>query len=168
MLNNNSIMTKENKLNVLKGFHNQLLGKVVMVVCISGLFALGSCDKDSNELIEPDPVTESVNDTIMPTYPGGTPALMEFLQENIKYPEQAEREGIEGRVVATFIVELDGSVTNAKIALSVHPLLDAEVLRVVSLMPNWNPGKNCGRVCYSMPVTFRLRAENESAKVKIQ
>ena len=48
MLNNNSTMTKENKLNVLKGFHNQFLGKVVMVACISGLFALGSCDKDSN------------------------------------------------------------------------------------------------------------------------
>lgn len=168
MLNNNSTMTKENKLNVLKGFHNQFLGKVVMVACISGLFALGSCDKDSDELIEPDPVTESANDTILPTYPGGTPALIEFLEGKLKYPEQAEREGIEGRVVATFVVELDGSVTNAKIALSVHPLLDAEVLRVVSLMPNWNPGKNCGRVCYSMPVTFRLRAENESAKVKIQ
>ena len=168
MLNNNSTMTKENKLNVLKGFHNQFLGKVVMVACISGLFALGSCDKDSNELIEPDPVTESVNDTIMPTYPGGTPALIEFLEGNLKYPEQAEREGIEGRVVATFVVELDGSVSNVEIALSVHPLLDAEALRVVSLMPNWNPGKNCGRVCYSMPVTFRLRAENESAKVKIQ
>ena len=168
MLNNNSTMTKENKLNVLKGFHNQLLAKVVMVACISGLFALGSCDKDSDELIEPDPVTESATDTILPTYPGGTPALIEFLEGNLKYPEQAEREGIEGRVVATFIVELDGSVTNAKIALSVHPLLDAEALRVVSLMPNWNPGKNCGRVRYSLPITFRLKTDNESAKVKIQ
>lgn len=168
MLNNNSTMTKENKLNVLKGFHNQFLGKVVMVACISGLFALGSCDKDSDELIEPDPVTESANDTILPTYPGGTPALIELLEGNLKYPEQAEREGIEGRVVATFIVELDGSVTNAKIALSVHPLLDAEALRVVSLMPNWNPGKNCGRVRYSLPITFRLKTDNESAKVKIQ
>ena len=168
MLNNNSTMTKENKLNVLKGFHNQLLAKVVMVSCISGLFALGSCDKDSDELIEPDPVTESANDTILPTYTGGTPALIEFLEGNLKYPEQAEREGIEGRVVATFIVELDGSVTNAKIALSVHPLLDAEALRVVSLMPNWNPGKNCGRVRYSLPITFRLKTDNESAKVKIQ
>ena len=168
MLNNNSTMTKENKLNILKGFHNQLLAKVVMVACISGLFALGSCDKDSDELIEPDPVTESVNDTILPTYPGGTPALMVFLQENIKYPEQAEREGIEGRVVATFVVELDGSVSDVRIALSVHPLLDAEVLRVVSLMPNWNPGKNIGRVCYSLPITFRLKSDNDSAKVKIQ
>ena len=159
-----------NIFKVINSIKLQLLGKVVMVAGISAsLFTLGSCDKDSSdEIIEPDPIIESVTDTIMPSYPGGTSALIEFLQENIKYPEQAEREGIEGRVVATFVVELDGSVSDVRIALSVHPLLDAEVLRVVSLMPNWIPGKNIGRVCYSLPITFRLKSDNESVKVKIQ
>lgn len=170
-------MTKgKKKINVIKeirSIEQQLFGKAMMIVGVSVLLTLSSCDKDDDDISDPDPVTEIVDETVdqMASYPGGTPALMDFLKENIKYPEQAEREGIEGRVVAGFIVERDGSVSNIEIIKSVHPLLDAEVVRVMSLMPNWIPGRQNGqpvRVKYSLPITFRLMSDNESSNVKIQ
>ena len=170
-------MTKgKKKINVIKeirSIEQQLYGKAMMIVGISLLLTLSSCEKDDDDIDDPEPVTEIVDETVdqMASYPGGTPALMDFLNENTKYPEQAEREGIEGRVVAGFIVERDGSVSNIEILKSVHPLLDAEVVRVMSLMPNWIPGRQNGqpvRVKYSLPITFRLISDNESSNVKIQ
>ena len=170
-------MTKgKKKINVIKeirSIEQQLYGKAMMIVGISLLLTLSSCEKDDDDIDDPEPVTEIVDETVdqMASYPGGIPALMNFLNENIKYPEQAEREGIEGRVVAGFIVERDGSVSNIEILKSVHPLLDAEVVRVMSLMPNWIPGRQNGqpvRVKYSLPITFRLISDNESSNVKIQ
>lgn len=159
------MIKRKKKINVIKeirSIEQQLFGKAMMIAGISLLLTLGSCEKDDDDIDDPEPVTEIVDETVdqMASYPGGIPALMDFLNENIKYPEQAEREGIEGRVVAGFIVERDGSVSNIEILKSVHPLLDAEVVRVMSLMPNWIPGKQHGmpiRTRYSMPVTFRLQ-----------
>ena len=170
-------MTKgKKKINVIKeirSIEQQLYGKAMMIVGISLLRTLSSCEKDDDDIDDPEPVTEIVDETVdqMASYPDGIPALMDFLNENTKYPEQAEREGIEGRVVAGFIVERDGSVSNIEILKSVHPLLDAEVVRVMSLMPNWIPGRQNGqpvRVKYSLPITFRLISDNESSNVKIQ
>lgn len=95
-------------------------------------------------------------------FPGGQKALMNWLAQNISYPEEAQAEEIEGRVVVKFVVETDGSVSNVEIAKGVHPLLDAEAARVVSLMPNWEPGRNDGmpvRSYFNLPVTFRLTTE---------
>ena len=95
----------------------------------------------------------------MPSFPGGKDALNQFLSSNIKYPVEAEEKGIQGRVICTFIVERDGSISDAKPAISVDPLLDKEALRVISSMPKWNPGKQRGsavRVKYILPITFRL------------
>ena len=164
---------KNNVIKEIRSIEQQLYGKAMMIVGISLLLILSSCEKDDDDIDDPEPVTEIVDETVdqMASYPGGIPALMDFLNENIKYPEQAEREGIEGRVVAGFVVERDGSVSNIEILKSVHPLLDAEVVRVLSLMPNWIPGRQNGqpvRVKYSLPITFRLISDDESAKVKIQ
>ncbi|MBQ4449230.1 MAG: energy transducer TonB [Prevotella sp.] len=164
---------KNNVIKEIRSIEQQLYGKAMMIVGISLLLTLSSCEKDDDDIDDPEPVTEIVDETVdqMASYPGGIPALMDFLNENIKYPEQAEREGIEGRVVAGFIVERDGSVSNIEILKSVHPLLDAEVVRVMSLMPNWIPGRQNGqpvRVKYSLPITFRLISDNESSNVKIQ
>ena len=153
---------KNNVIKEIRSIEQQLYGKAMMIVGISLLLTLSSCEKDDDDIDDPEPVTEIVDETVdqMASYPGGIPALMDFLNENIEYPEQAEREGIEGRVVAGFIVERDGSVSNIEILKSVHPLLDAEVVRVMSLMPNWIPGKQHGmpiRTRYGMPVTFRLQ-----------
>jgi len=96
----------------------------------------------------------------MPSFPGGMAALMAYLQKSIKYPPVAEENGIQGRVVCTFVVERDGSVTDVRVAKSVDPSLDKEAVRVVSAMPKWIPGKQNGqsvRVKYTLPVTFRLQ-----------
>ena len=96
----------------------------------------------------------------MPQFPGGPNALFEYLSKNIKYPVVAEENGIQGRVIVTFVVERDGSITDVKVAKSVDPSLDKEATRVVKSMPHWIPGKQNGsavRVKYTVPVTFRLQ-----------
>lgn len=96
----------------------------------------------------------------MPSFPGGDVALMQYLSKNIKYPPVAEEMGIQGRVICTFVVERDGSVSDIRIKRSVDPSLDKEAIRVVSGMPKWIPGRQNGqmvRVKYTLPVTFRLQ-----------
>ena len=96
----------------------------------------------------------------MPSFPGGDAALMSFLSKNIHYPAIAEENGIQGRVVATFVVERDGSITDVKVVKSIDPSLDKEAVRVLKSMPKWIPGKQNGspvRVKYTVPVTFRLQ-----------
>ena len=100
----------------------------------------------------------------MPQYPGGPQALFKFLGENVHYPEEAEKAGIQGRVIATFIVEKDGSISQPTVVKSVDPLLDAEAIRVISAMPNWKPGKQNGkvvRVKYTVPLSFNLDGGGE-------
>ena len=96
----------------------------------------------------------------MPSFPGGDRKLMEYLSENIRYPEECEEICVQGRVIVSFIVEKDGSISNVKVAKSLAPLLDKEAVRVVSGMPKWIPGRQNGvavRVKYIIPVTFRLQ-----------
>ena len=96
----------------------------------------------------------------MPSFPGGQAALFEFLSKNIRYPVVAEENGIQGRVIVTFVVERDGSITDVRVAKSVDPSLDKEAVRVTKSMPHWNPGMQNGgpvRVKFTLPVTFRLQ-----------
>lgn len=96
----------------------------------------------------------------MPQFPGGPSAMMKFLSDNIKYPVAAEEKRQQGRVIVTFIVECDGTVTNAKVAMSAGEHLDNEALRVIKSMPLWIPGTQGGnpvRVKYTAPVAFRLK-----------
>lgn len=96
----------------------------------------------------------------MPSFPGGEAALMQYLSKNIKYPSFAEENNIQGRVICSFVVERDGSVSDIRIKRSVDPSLDKEAMRVVSAMPKWIPGRQNGqmvRVKYTLPVTFRLQ-----------
>ena len=96
----------------------------------------------------------------MPEFPGGSVELMKFLSTNLKYPASALKDSIQGRVVATFIVEKDGSTSNVMVVKHVSDDLDAEAVRVIELMPKWIPGMQKGeavRVKYTVPVTFRLQ-----------
>lgn len=96
----------------------------------------------------------------MPQFPGGPSAMMKFLSDNIKYPVAAEEKRQQGRVIVTFIVECDGSVSSPKVATSAEEHLDNEALRLVRAMPKWTPGTQDGhpvRVKYTAPVTFRLK-----------
>ena len=94
------------------------------------------------------------------TFPGGDAALMQWLSKNIKYPAIAQENGTQGRVTVRFVVERDGSVSNAEVIRGVDPYLDKEALRVVNSMPKWNPGKQRGKAVRTriiLPVTFRLQ-----------
>ena len=96
----------------------------------------------------------------MPSFPGGPSALMEYLHDHVKYPGVAQENGVQGRVVVSFIVEKDGSITDVRVVRSVDPSLDREAARVVSSMPRWTPGKQNGsavRVKYNVPVMFKLQ-----------
>lgn len=109
--------------------------------------------------IDDDNETVFVTVEQMPSFPGGYSALASYIASSLKYPPVAYENGVQGRVVVTFVVEKDGSVSNAQIARSIDPSLDKEALRVVRSMPKWNPGKQSGivvRVKYNVPVVFRL------------
>ena len=96
----------------------------------------------------------------MPSFPGGNGALMSYLNSNVKYPVVAQENGVQGRVIISFVVERDGSISDVKVARSVDPSLDREAQRVVKSMPRWTPGKQNGqtvRVKYTVPVVFRLQ-----------
>jgi protein TonB len=96
----------------------------------------------------------------MPGYPGGDAARMKFLQENIKYPQMARESGIQGTVYVTFVVETEGSVTDVRVLRGIGGGCDEEAIRVINLMPKWNPGKQRGkpvRVQFNMPIKFTLQ-----------
>ena len=107
-------------------------------------------------------VTQKVFDVVevMPSFPGGQGALIQYLNSHVKYPVVAQENGIQGRVTISFVVERDGSITDVKVARSVDPSLDKEAARVVSSMPRWTPGKQNGsavRVKFNVPVVFKLQ-----------
>ena len=96
----------------------------------------------------------------MPEFPGGMQALMTYLSKNIKYPSVAQDNGIQGRVLVSFVVNKDGSIVDPEVIKSVDAALDKEAMRVIKAMPKWNPGKQRGkpvRVKYTVPVLFRLQ-----------
>ena len=106
--------------------------------------------------------SEQVHDVVeqMPAFPGGQSALFQYLSQNIKYPEICEKKGIQGRVVCSLVVDIDGSITDVQVQHSVDPYLDAEAVRVIKSMPKWIPGKQEGkpvRVRYTVPISFRLQ-----------
>ena len=96
----------------------------------------------------------------MPGYPGGDAARMQFLQENIKYPQMARESGIQGTVYVTFVVETDGRVTDVRVLRGIGGGCDEEAIRVIQAMPKWVPGKQRGkpvRVQFNMPIKFTLQ-----------
>jgi len=124
--------------------------------------------KDGSDVLSTNDKTFDVVEE-MPEYPGGQSAMLEYLSKNVRYPEEAHKAGKQGRVIATFVVEKDGSITNAKVVRSIDPLLDAEALRVISSMPNWIPGKQDGKpvaVKYTVPITFKLDGTTKAPQEK--
>lgn len=94
-----------------------------------------------------------------PVFPGGMDSLPTYIMNSMVYPEQARKEGIQGRVIVQFIIETDGSVSSAQVLKTVHPSLDAEALRIVTGMPKWTPARQRGepvRVKFTVPVNFKL------------
>ncbi|MCE5205989.1 MAG: TonB family protein [Porphyromonadaceae bacterium] len=95
----------------------------------------------------------------MPEFPGGQKGMMQFLADSIRYPKEAMEKGIQGRVICNFVVMKDGSVSDVQIVRGVDPLIDAEAVRVLKLMPDWKPGTQHGKdvnVRFTLPVVFSL------------
>ena len=95
----------------------------------------------------------------MPSFPGGQTALNAYIQENLKYPQSALEDGIQGRVYVNFVVEKDGSISNVKVNRGIGGGCDEEAVRVVKAMPRWVPGvqrDQTVRVSYMMPIVFKL------------
>lgn len=97
------------------------------------------------------------NPEMQPTFNGD---INLWLAQNMRYPEEAEKNNIEGKVIVSFVIEKDGSVSNIKALKSPHSSLTEEVVRLVKAMPNWNPGTMSGkpvRVKYVLPLSFKLQ-----------
>lgn len=137
-----------------------------------GAFDVEGNDEENGEVLkatetiaQPEPPKEDVQKVFdvveeMPSFPGGNGALMQWLNENVKYPVVAQENGVQGRVIVSFVVERDGSITDVQVVRSVDPALDKEATRAVKAMPKWIPGKQNGqavRVKYNVPVLFRLQ-----------
>jgi protein TonB len=105
----------------------------------------------------------------MPEFPGGMPALMEYLGRNIEYPTKARKEDIQGKVVVKFVVCENGALCNEEVIRSIGGGCDEEVIRAVKAMPNWKPGKQNGKavkVYYTLPVTFKFNEEDKPGKTE--
>ena len=133
--------------------------KKLMILSLMALFGLTTVNAQKTVVAEKN---QQVFDVVeqMPEYPGGFQALFEYLGQNVKYPEDAEKQKIEGRVLANFVVETDGSISNVEVIKPAFPSLDAEAVRVLSAMPKWTPGMQSGkvvRVRFTVPINFSLK-----------
>ena len=127
--------------------------KKLLILLIFSAFCLATVraqEADRNSMSNVDQSAE---------FPGGRKAMLKFFAENVVYPEEALKQDIQGCVRISATIDKDGSVKNVEVVESVHPLLDAEAVRVVKQMPKWNPGIMNGkpvRVKFSLPITFRI------------
>ena len=130
----------------------------VAVQQMDELVVVGYASKDSVK--DKEPVFNVVEQ--MPSFPGGMEALMQYLAKNMRYPVEAQKNKVQGRVVVGFIVSKDGDIKKAHILRGVDPELDAEAIRVIESMPRWMPGMQRGKavaVSYTLPVMFRLTGD---------
>ena len=163
------IVKDESPLTVLLDDDVQNLEEMVVVGYASNGVGAPSSDPDKKVAavvnipkVKETPQEEVIFQVVeeMPQFPGGMAEAMKFLAKNIKYPVAAQEAKIEGRVIVQFVVGRDGNVSDVKVMHGVNPELDAEAIRVVSMMPNWIPGKQRGKavaVKYTMPIMFRLQ-----------
>jgi protein TonB len=126
------------------------------------LFTAVLCQAQNKENKSKDGIYYQVE--VMPEYPGGETALMNDLLGAIKYPEEAKKNGVQGKVYVSFVVDEQGKVTNAKIERGVEPSLDKESLRVVNGLKAWKPGKEKGKivkVAYTIPINYALDGKQD-------
>ena len=122
---------------------------------------LTGCAAEKEPLIVSPLSQDFMTEPTMPRYPGGTENMFEFIKDNLRWPGDDDS-CIQGRVVVSFIVEKDGSLTDVRVAKSLDPAFDKEAVRVVKSMPKWEPGMWRGkpaRIHYCIPIKFRLLAD---------
>ena len=146
------MITKTNNAN---GLRWRLMATLSVLVL---LFVANTNATAQNKKAANDKVLEKAE--VMPEYPGGDQAMMQFVAENVKYPQDAIDKEISGRVLVSFVVEKDGSIGDVKVVKGIGGGCDEEAVRVVNTMPKWKPGMDKGkpvRVSYMMPITFKLQ-----------
>lgn len=146
------MITKANNAN---GLWWRLLATLSVLVF---LFVANTNATAQNKKAANDKVLEKAE--VMPEFPGGEQAMMQFVADNVKYPQEAIDKEISGRVMVGFVVEKDGSISDVKVVKGIGGGCDEEAVRVVNAMPKWKPGMDKGkpvRVSYIMPFTFKLQ-----------
>jgi periplasmic protein TonB len=141
------------------------LGNLSLVIILTVFAAVAvtftSCQKNTKSAVPAPPEEIYTQVDELPVFTGGDQALLKFIAENTKYPEEAKLNNITGKVVVRFVVEKDGSVSNVDIVKGADPQLDAEAIRVVKTLPKFEkPAKNGGeivRVHYMVPIMFALK-----------
>lgn len=133
---------------------------VVAMLMLVGCKHAPAADTDAEPAVEPAAeLTDITTVDVDPSYPGGVEELYKYIAENVNYPEAAKAAGEEGRVFVRFVVETDGSVSDAEVVRGIGGECDAEALRVINSMPKWTPAMKDGnpvRVNYTIPITFKL------------
>lgn len=159
------------RINMVQKTEKQSWTKTVTIalsLCIS-LGYLASCKKNSvaNKLPQSgiaaattDPIYEEVD--VQPEFKGGVKAMYAYIGQEVKYPKACEKDGVEGMVMVAFVIDKQGKITDVTVKKQVHELLDQEAVRVISGMPDWEPGKKDGKpvsVRFHLPLRFKLKAE---------
>lgn len=136
---------------------------ILATLLMAASYATAQEDNDNDEFICGTFISNS------PEFPGGTDSLYKFLESNLKYPEDAKKDSIQGRVICRFTIDTDGSITDIRVLRSVHPSLDAEAVRVLSAMPKWVPAETDGkktRCKFVFPVVFKMDTDKQDKKGK--
>jgi TonB family protein len=161
--------TLKNRITMMKSNHPVKRMRYVFFLPLLAVITIGSANtgamKAMPEVTQLDQTQVQLQDSTytmveqMPEFPGGEAALFEFLSKNIRYPESAKKEKIEGRVYVTFVISDEGVVKDVSVIRGVRTDIDNEAIRVVSAMPNWKPGTHNGKnvnVLYNLPMSFKL------------
>jgi protein TonB len=142
----------------------KILFGMFMALCVMTVFAFREIEfkQSDNGMDKSDKVKGKVYEQVeqMPEYSGGELELRKFIANSVEYPADALKNGIQGKVLVSFVVDKNGVVKGVKIARGADPMLDAEALRVVNSFPQWIPGKEKGKkvaVQYTVPINFRLQ-----------
>ena len=150
----------------MKKIAKNLKIKALLTLSVLVMFLFTICELKAQDTINSDEEEERVEievfnyHSINPEFPGGSDSLNAFIKQNLQYPKSAKEQGIEGIVNVKFFVDSDGSIKDAKIEHGVNEELDAEAIRIVNLMPKWEPGRHGSRtisVLYELPIVFRLK-----------
>jgi TonB family protein len=164
-LNKSLILKRLNMMKKTRSGRLTLLKALPVIPLVFLLFFVFSCKNSANE---PNPQNLSATETSenvvaiadkMPEYKGGQEAMMKYIIENVKYPEEAKKNGIQGKVFVSFTVTKTGKLDNVKVVKTANDMLNAEALRVITSMPDWIPGLTKGApvdVEITLPIMFKL------------
>lgn len=165
----NSSLTKTrfDMMNSKRSTSKRLLNYAILIptmLAIMTLFSTGGQQAHAQEKGN-DWVHEKVE--VMPEFPGGKKELFNYMIGQIKYPDDAQKEGVEGKVMVKFVVDIDGSIVDVKAKNSVYPSMDKQAMEVVSNMPKWTPGMQDGKavkVEMVLPIAYKLSDKDSPIK----